>query len=81
MTTAEHTLATDLKTIHTDCGEACDDARGLAAYDGVPYVVWRCGDRFTAMREGSRVEKVWLDADQPIRPVALYDPDGTEYAG
>lgn len=79
MATVTHTLTTDLKSIHEDCGEAIKDAKGLAAYDEVPYVVWRCGDRFTAMREGCRVEKVWLDADQPIRPVAVFDPDGTEY--
>lgn len=76
---ATKTLVTDLKTIHTDVAEAIRDAKGLAEYDKVAYMVWRCGDRFTAMREGCRVEQVWLDADQPIRPVALFDPDGTEY--
>lgn len=75
----EQTLTADLMQIYDNCGEAISDAKVAVAYDKVPYVVWRCGDRFTAMREGCRVEKVWLDADQPIRPVAVFDPDGTEY--
>jgi len=66
-------------TIFNDCGDAIDQAVGLAAHDDKRYTVYRCGDRFVALPEGTTVAELsgaWADANGPIRPVAVYDARG-----
>jgi hypothetical protein len=52
--------------------EAVDAAKQAAAREGERYTVWRSGDRFVAVAGHLDVPGAW-------RPVASYDPDGTEH--
>jgi hypothetical protein len=67
-------------TIFQDYHEAETQAKVLAAFHKTAYVVWRCGNRFTATPEASSILRLWPKADCPVRPVAVFDPDGTEYS-
>ncbi len=60
------------------CQEAIETARDRAKRDGFPYTVWRTGDLFGIAPEKSG--QPFRGPQQPVRPVATYDPDGTEYA-
>jgi len=62
-----------------DVREAIRTAKTLAKTTDSPHTVWRCGDAY-AVSAGD--DKPDLDAhDGPVRPVAGYDPDGTEHLG
>ena len=71
-------------TIFTECGDAVEAAKALATYDNRPHEVWRIGDRFTHYPEGNASQRQMMmnlatkEGLQP-RPVATYDPDGTEH--
>ena len=62
--------------------EAISSAKQSAQLTSKPYTVWRCGDDYVALPDvaNPRHEDFDAAADGPIRPVASYDPDGTEHA-
>ncbi len=68
--------------IFRDCGEAIHQAKALAAQHNQPHTVWRAGDRFAAYPEGRNPHSDLcqnLASPITVRPVATYDPDGTEH--
>lgn len=67
-------------TIFETCQEAVDQAKGLAAFHDTPWVVWRVGDRFTACPEADNPLRLLPKPADTLRPVAVYDPDGTEHS-
>jgi len=58
------------------CKQAIEAAKSKAKSTGWDYVVWRCGEEFDIEREdyGFPFDNPKL----PVRPVAIYRPDGTE---
>ena len=56
-------------------------AKRVAAKTGYPQTVWRYLDTFDVTPEGANPLKhpAFTDAKAPVRPVAVYDPDGTEH--
>ena len=63
------------------CQESIDEAKRRARETGVPHEVWRCNERFSVSDEGAGVPLDSLTSQNPgpVRPVAIYDPDGTEH--
>jgi len=63
-----------------NCKDAISKAKRLAESANEPYTVWRCGDEFAVMLEDARRAAGFKRSTLPIRPVATYDPDGSEHA-
>lgn len=61
-----------------NCEQAIAKARDLAAETDEPHVVWRYGDEFGVAADSQ--PQPFPCPTSPVRPVAMYDPDGTEYA-
>lgn len=62
-----------------NCREAIAEAKRLSKSENEPYTVWRCGDTFATLLENAGWPYSFRRMDRPIRPVATYDPDGTEH--
>jgi hypothetical protein len=65
--------------ITTFCADAISRARRVAAEDNHPQTVWRFGPdpvSYAVLPEGTDPLPL---LEGPIRPVAVYDPDGTEH--
>lgn len=64
-----------------NCSDAIEHAKREATRLGSPMTVWRGGDKFVVSKENITYGeiKILFDGHQgPVRPVATYDPDGTE---
>jgi hypothetical protein len=61
------------------CETAIAEAKARAASTGHPQTVWRCNERFAVTAECTGFpEAITMLNPGPVRPVATYDPDGTE---
>ncbi len=73
------TYCNTFSVIQGDYGAAEERARKAAAIENVPHTIWKHCNDYWIIPEKDDIYQVIKNPTEPIRPVVIIDPDGTEH--